>query len=134
VNFVPVNFRNSGTISRKRENIIAAPFIVFDFDGKPGWKPRDQADLDQHIADSLSIVRWLKEDRRWNLAAIVHTGNKSIHAWFAHPGEVLVESLRQSLDTLGIDKSLIGYPEHPARLPGQVHAKSGRTSRVLWLR
>jgi hypothetical protein len=123
-----------GTVSRKQENIIAAPFIVLDFDGKPGWKPRDQSDLDRHVGESLAIVRWLHEDRGWNLAAIVHTGNKSIHAWFAHPGETLVEGLRQSLEILGIDKSLIGHPEHPARLPGQVHAKSGNRSRVLWLK
>jgi hypothetical protein len=122
------------TVSRKRENIIEAPFIVLDFDGKPGWKPRDQADLDRHLDESLAITRWLKEDRRWNLAAIVHTGNKSLHCWFDHPGDVLVKSLRQSLETLGIDKSLIGHPEHPARLPGQAHAKSGIISRVLWLR
>lgn len=122
------------TVSRKRENIIDAPFVILDFDGQPGWKPRDQADLDRHLDESLAITRWLKEDRRWNLAAIVHTGNKSIHAWFDHPGDVLVKSLRQSLETLGIDKSLIGHPEHPARLPGQAHGKSGIISRVLWLR
>ncbi len=124
----------TGITSRKQENIASAPYVILDFDGPKGWKPCDQADLDRHIAESLAIARWLKDDRRWSLAAIVHTGNKSIHAWFYHPGDALVASLRESLDTLGIDKSLIGHPEHPARLPGQVHAKSGKMSRVLWLR
>jgi hypothetical protein len=123
-----------GTVSRKRENVASSPYLVLDFDGRAGWKPRDQADLDRHIAESLAIVRWLKEDRLWNLAAIIHTGNKSIHAWFDHPGDTIVDSIKPSLKTLGIDPSLIGHPEHPARLPGQVHAKSGKMSRVLWLR
>jgi hypothetical protein len=122
-----------GTVSRKRENVVSAPYLILDFDGPKGWTPRDQADLDRHIAESLAIVRWLKEDRRWTLAAIVDTGNKSLHAWFDHPGDALVKGLRESLDLIGIDPSLIGHPEHPARLPGQVHNKSGRTSRVLWL-
>jgi hypothetical protein len=123
-----------GTVSRTRENVAAAPYVILDFDGPKGWKPHNQADLDRHIAESLAIVRWLKEDRQWNLAAIVYTGNKSLHAWFDHPGESLLSSLRESLPILGIDKSLIGHPEHPARLPGKVHDKSGKMSRVLWLR
>ena len=123
-----------GIVNRARSNVSTSPFVVLDFDGRKDWKPRDQADLDRHITESLAIVRWLYEYRRWNLAAIVHTGNKSIHAWFAHPGEDLVAGLRESLDVLGIDQSLIGHSEHPARLPGQVHAKGGKTSRVLWLR
>jgi hypothetical protein len=123
-----------GTVSRKHENVAATPYVIFDFDGPKGWKPRDQADLDRHIAESLAIVRWLKEDRLWNLAAIIHTGNKSIHAWFDHPGDKIVDSIKPSLKTLGIDPSLIGHPEHPARLPGQVHAKTRKMSRVLWLR
>lgn len=123
-----------GTVSRKRENVATEAYVILDFDGPKGWTPSDQADLDRHIAESLAIVRWLKEDRRWNLASIVHTGNKSLHAWFEHPGDTIVDSLRPVLGILGIDPSLIGHPEHPARLPGQVHAKSGRKSRVLWLR
>ena len=123
-----------GTVSRKRDNVATEPYIILDFDGPKVWTPRDQADLDRHIAASLAIVRWLKEDRLWNLAAIIHTGNKSIHAWFDHPGDKIVDSIKPSLKTLGIDPSLIGHPEHPARLPGQVHAKSGNTSHLLWLR
>ncbi len=123
-----------GTASRKRENVASSPYLVLDFDGPKGWTPCDQADLDRHIAESLAVIRWLKEDRSWRLAAIIHTGNKSLHAWFDHPGDTIVDSFRPVLGILGIDPSLIGHPEHPARLPGQVHAKSGRKSRVLWLR
>jgi hypothetical protein len=128
------DWREKGLLQTFGPQFIEAPFIALDFERKPDWKPRDQADLDQHIADSLSIVRWLKEDHWWKLAVIDHTGSKPIHAWFAHRGDILVETTRQSLNTLGIDKSLIVHPEHPARLPGQVHAKRGKTGRILWLR
>jgi len=122
------------TTSRTRTNIETAPYVVLAFNGPKGWTPRDQADLDRHIDESLAITRRLKDDRHWNLAAIVHTGNKSLHCWFDHPGETILDGFRETLPVLGIDPSLIGHPEHPVRLPGQVHDKSGNKSRVLYLR
>ena len=124
----------AGTTSRTLTNIETAPYIVLDFDGPKGWTPRDQADLDRHLDESLAITRWLKDSCHWNLAAIVHTGNKSLHCWFDHPSETVLAGFRETLPVLGIDPSLIGHPEHPARLPGQVHDKSGNKSRVLYLR
>jgi hypothetical protein len=50
----------------------------------------------------------------------------------AAPPAVL-QSLRNTATALGIDAGLIGRPEHPCRLPGQCHEKTGGLSRVLWL-
>ncbi len=119
--------------NRSAANVETGPFVVLDFDGPKGWKPDNAKELHRHITDSLSIVRWLHEGQHWKLAAIVHTGSKSLHAWFYHPGGAVVESLREFAPTLGIDVGLIGHPEHPCRLPGQSHEKTGRLSRVLWL-
>lgn len=122
-----------GTVSRTRENVEADPYVVLDFDGAPGWSPRDARDLEEHLARALAITRWLREGLSWQLAAILFTGSKSVHSWFCHPGEAAIESLQAAAPALGIDAGLIGHPEHPCRLPGQRHQKTGCLSRALWL-
>jgi hypothetical protein len=111
---------HSETCSRAGGNVAGAPFVVLDFDG-----------LD--VPSALAIVRWLREGLGWQLAAILWTGNKSLHAWFITPAPDVLESLRVTALALGLDAGLIGRPEHPCRLPGVVHEKSGKRSRVLWL-
>lgn len=125
-----------GTCHRKRENIAEERFAVLDFDTIPttGATPSTPEEKVRLKAEALAITRWLREGMGWHLAAIVSTGSKSIHVWFDHPGEKAMGGLRESIAVLGIDASLIGHPEHPARLPGQVHEKTGGASRVLWLR
>lgn len=121
------------TVSRKAENIAAAPYVVLDFDEFDGKKPETAEELRQHLRASLAIVRWLWKGMDWRLAAVLWTGSKSIHAWFHAPGLEAMESLKTAAEGLGIDKGLIGHPAHPCRLPCQVHAKTGKRSRLLWL-
>ena len=120
-------------MARTADNVLASPFVVLDFDGMPGAPPTTAGQIDQHVCESLAIVRWLNEELRWSLAAIVWSGSKSIHAWFRQPPAAALQSLRATATALGIDAGLIGRPEHPARLPGQRHAKTGGMSRMLWL-
>lgn len=125
----------AGAVSRTAENVVAVPYMILDFDEMPdGRKPETPEELSRHLHESLAITRWLREEMRWSLAAIIYTGGKSIHAWFTNPGKPAVESLRIAAKPLGIDAGLLGRPEHPCRLPGQIHSKTGKMSRVLWLR
>jgi hypothetical protein len=121
------------TVSRIAENAHAAPYVVCDFDGFDGQKPETPAEIEQHRRDSLALIRWLREGLRWQLAAILWTGSKSLHAWFHTPPDDVLLSLRDTAPALGIDVGLIGRAEHPCRLPGQFHEKTGGMSRVLWL-
>lgn len=122
-----------GTCSRTATHVINAPFTVLDFDGFDGIKPATPAELHHHLHASLALIRWLRECFHWQLAAILHTGGKSLHAWFRTPPPEVLESLRHAADPLGIDRGLIGRPEHPCRLPGQLHRGSGNLSSVRWL-
>ena len=122
-----------GTTSRTAAGVIASPYTVLDFDGLNGVKPTTLAEIERHISESLAIVRWILEGLGWRLAAMIHTGNVSIHAWFVTPPDAVLQSIRTIAPQLGIDAGLIGHPEHPARLPGQIHSKSNQRSRVLWL-
>lgn len=122
-----------GTVSRSGGDVRSTPYTVLDFDGLDGVKPDNPDRLAAHLRASLSITRWIREGLCWRLAAIVWTGGKSLHAWFHHPGAEALQSLRDVGSTLGVDAGLIGHPEHPCRLPGAIHEKTGERSRVLWL-
>ena len=122
-----------GTHSRSGENVRDAPYLVLDFDGFDGHQPDSPQQLRQHVRDSLSIIRWVRETQHLRLAAILWTGSKSLHAWFHTPAPEALTALRTIAPTLGMDAGLIGHPEHPCRLPGMIHHKTGKTSRVLWL-
>jgi hypothetical protein len=123
----------TGTISRCAEQVSSAPYTVLDFDEIDGRKPSGARECEELTVQSLAIVRWLREEQDWQLAAILHTGGKSLHAWFRTPGPIVLQSLRDVAPSFGIDSGLIGRPEHPCRLPGQKHERTGKFSRVLWL-
>jgi hypothetical protein len=122
-----------GTVSRSAANVLSAPYVVLDFDGIPGMPPPHGTELKKHIADSLALTRWLREREGWDLAAIIWTGSKSLHCWFHSPPPSVVKSLSTVATALGMDAGLIGRPEHPCRLPGQPHAKTGNLSKIIWL-
>jgi hypothetical protein len=122
-----------GTVSRAAANVATALFTVLDFDGYDGLSPTTPAEIEEHLAASLAIIRWMREKMRWQLAAILHTGNKSLHAWFHTPPPEVLSSLKPVSSSLGMDAGLIGRPEHPCRLPGHLHTKTSKPSRVLWL-
>lgn len=122
-----------GTLSRAAEFVIATPYVVLDFDGLDGRKPQTPHEIEVHLHTSLALIRWIREGLHWELAAILFTGSVSLHAWFHSPPQDVVESLKATAAALGMDAGLIGHPEHPCRLPGQIHAKTGGTSRTLWL-
>jgi hypothetical protein len=105
-----------------------------DFDGFDGIKPETPEELRIHVHACLALVRWLREGQNWSLAAIIWTGGKSLHAWFETPPPDVLKSLHDASPELGLDAGLISHPEHPCRLPGWNHPRTGRRSRVLWLR
>lgn len=122
-----------GTTSRAAENVMASPYVVLDFDGLDGRKPKTPEEIQAHLRTSLAMIRWIREGLHWELAAILFTGSVSFHAWFVSPPQDVLQSLKDTAAALGMDAGLIGHPEHPCRLPGQRHAKTGGVSRVLWL-
>lgn len=123
----------AGSISRSAENVQSAPYVVVDFDGFDGKKPQTAVEIAAHIRNSLAIIRWFREGLHWDLAAILFTGSVSLHAWFRSPPPAILKTLESTASALGVDAGLLGHPEHPCRLPGQRHAKTGSQSMVLWL-
>ena len=119
--------------NRSATNVQSAPFTVLEFDELDGRKPETPDEKKALVHHALAVTRWLREEQGADLAAIVHSGNKSLHAWIDTPDAEALQSLRDVSEALGIDRSLISSPEHPARLPGMLHEKSKKRSRTLWL-
>jgi len=123
-----------GIESRSGRNVLTSPYTVLDFDELPGGKkPETTEEKERLVLDALAITRWLRDQQAAELAAIVSTGNRSIHVWIRTPDAAALESLRSVSEALGIDDGLLGHPEHPCRLPGQPHAKTGKLSAALWI-
>ncbi|MBK1835673.1 hypothetical protein [Roseibacillus ishigakijimensis] len=123
----------AGALSRAAGNVQSSPFTVLDFDELDGKTPETKAERDALVHHALAVTRWLVEVCEAKLAAIVHSGNKSLHVWIKTPDPAALDGLRDMAQAWGIDAGLIAAPEHPARLPGQYHLKSGNRSRTLWL-
>ena len=122
-----------GTTSRARKLVLWAPYVVLDFDEIDGIKPDSPSDIHRLFQQSIALIRWIRSDMGWSLAAIVQTGNKSLHAWFHKPAiPEAVPSLKSVCKVLGVDET-VDNPSQPCRLPGQIHHKSGKLSRLLWL-
>jgi hypothetical protein len=121
-----------GTTRRAKAGLVATPFTVLDFDTLPdGSKPDTEEGRAALMTLALSVTRWLREKMGAGLAAILKTGGKGVQVWFK-TGSLDVEGLRDISESWGLDKGLIGHGEHPARLPGAVHQKTGRTATLLW--
>ena len=71
----------TGTTRRAAPNVVSAPYVVLDFDGDPAKPPQSPEEVSRHRAASLATIQWLRQGLHWNLAAILDTGSKSLHAW-----------------------------------------------------
>lgn len=121
-----------GSFSRSKASVTASPFLVVEADEALGRKPETEEERAENLRRNLCVIRWLREELRWRLRAVVHTGGKSCHGWFERPPEAHLRELRAIAPALGIDAGVF-TPAHPVRLPGARHEKTGATARLVWL-
>ncbi len=108
-----------GTISRKAANVVRHLFAVVESD----TLAKD---------DFCCVIRWLREACQWQLAAVVDSGNKSLHAWFRHPGTRDMEQLAEHAVALGLDNKFI-EPSQPWRLPGVARENTSTRQQLVYL-
>jgi hypothetical protein len=83
-------------------------------------------------ADTLSVLFWLREKMQLRLRAVVHSGNKSLHAWFDLPQHQL-GALEAALPRAGFDSALF-TPAHTSRLAGWKRTdKAALPQRLMFL-
>lgn len=129
----PSIFR-SGEYRRQGNQVIERPYIVIEADEAIGKKPDTEEEKTQNRLANAALIRWCRDGLRMELVAVVDTGNKSLHGWFRKPENPRVcHELEVIAIDLGIDH-LFKSAAQPVRLPGFIHEKSGRRSRLLWLK
>lgn len=95
----------AGCYSRCKANIITRRHLVLE------------SDTLTH-AQAASVFWWVKERMRLPLRAVVHSGSKSLHAWFAVPDEERLRDLVEVLPVVGMDGAVLKNESQPVRCPG----------------
>lgn len=90
-----------------------------------------EADRQRNRDACLAIIKWIADECRLTLRAVVDAGNKSCHGWFDRPEESIVDELAAIAGGLGLDPATF-RPSQPVRLPGWKR-ETGRHQRLLYL-
>jgi hypothetical protein len=93
-----------GVWTRTKLDVVRVPFLVVESD-KLG---KDEIG---------AVFRWLREGLGLALCAVVDTGSRSLHGWFARPDPETLHELRAVLPALSCDGAVLRDTQ-PVRLPG----------------
>jgi hypothetical protein len=125
IRIAPCSFK-PGSYSRNRENVAEHLFVVIESDEIGDGKLYASKD------DFCCLIRWLREACGWHLAAVVDSGNRSLHAWFRHPGYVDITQLAEHAAALGLDGKF-SEPSQPWRLPGVKRENAETRQQLIYL-
>lgn len=99
----PAVFKNTSH-ARSNDNVLTRRFLVVESD----VLTKDQVG---------AVFKWMKNDAKQELIAIVDTAGKSLHGWFRYPPEDQLDHLKTILPAYGCDPKLFTASQ-PVRLPG----------------
>ena len=108
-----------GSFSRGLSSVDKPKYFVVESDTVP-------------ISQQGTAIRFCRQFAE--LGAIVHSGNKSLHAWFRRPSDpVVMAELQRIMPQLGADPTGLTNAAQPFRLPGFKREDSDRYTGLLWL-
>jgi hypothetical protein len=110
-----------GSFSRSAANIKALRTFILESDALSG-------------ADTYAVARWVEENFTLPLLAMVHSGNKSLHCYFEHPGAEWVGLYRPALVEAGFCAASLRSLVQPMRLANQVRANNQAIQHLLFLK
>ena len=129
IDFAPCPFISSSTYplgNFKRQNKFydEQKFMVVEADDLHP-DPKINKDL------SGGLIRWLVEDKGWDLKMVLDSGNKSIHAHFTYDAEQH-EWAGVCLPKMGVDHAPLN-PTQPVRSPNYLRQDTGKEQTLLWI-
>jgi hypothetical protein len=125
---------HAGSISRGKDFVKLAPYIVIESDDIIGYEPVTQADKDENKKLSAALIRYAQHRLGLILRAVIITGNKSLHAWFDRPSEDDFRALLSRAKALCIDTGVLeSCQSSPLRLPGCLHPKTNKKASLIYL-
>jgi len=98
-------------------NIDRLPFLVIESD-------------DLKINDQPALIKFLHTFM--TLRAIVHSGGKSLHAWFDRPTDSVLTQLRSIMSELGLDMDA-SRDVQAIRMPGVLREDTGNVQQLYYL-
>jgi hypothetical protein len=110
-----------GSFSRSNANIKALRTLILESDALGN-------------ADTYAVARWVENNFSLPLLAVVHSGNKSLHCYFIHPGAEWVGLYRPTLVEAGFCAASLRSLAQPMRLANQIRANNQTVQHLLWLR
>jgi hypothetical protein len=109
-----------GSCDRKSESVAQRRYLVLE---------SDQASQEEQWA----MIAWARTELELKLQFVVHSGNKSCHAWLRWPGESWLREYQPALEAMGFDANTMRKSQ-PVRLGGAINLKTRKRQEVLWLR
>lgn len=124
----------SGSISRGKDFVKLAPYIVIECDEIIGHEPKTKAEKAENKKLGAALIRYAQDRLGLILRAVIDTGNKSLHAWFDRPSLADFKALSSKAKALCIDKGVLDQCQSsPLRLPGCIHSKSQSPATLIYL-
>ena len=85
------------------------------------------------LDDKASLIRFLRDQVGAELRMVVHSGGKSLHAWFCSSGDPQIDwDFMQLACRLGADPRM-WLPEQLARTPNAVRSKNQQVQKCLYI-
>ena len=85
------------------------------------------------LDDKASLIRFLRDQVGAELRMVVHSGGKSLHAWFCSSGDPQIDwHFMQLACRLGADPRM-WLPEQLARTPNAVRSKNQQVQKCLYI-
>lgn len=123
-----------GSISRGKDSVQTAPFILIESDDLIGHKPSTPEDRERNKCLSHALNGYARDKLGLTLRALIDTGGKSLHAWYDRPPEPAMNALRKMAAGLRIDESILeNCQSSPLRMPHCIHEKTQTPARLLYL-
>jgi hypothetical protein len=123
-----------GSFSRSQTNLASEPYLIIESDDLIGHKPTTENERAENRTLNAALMLFLVDRFGLELRALIDTGGKSLHGWFAHPGEKTAQALAELLDGLAIDDSVFTRSSSlPLRAPGCLHQDTGTRACLVYL-
>jgi hypothetical protein len=110
-----------GSFARSAANVKALRTLILESDS-----------LSQ--LDTVAVARWIEDEFRLPLLALVHSGNKSLHCYFQHPGAEWLSIYQPALVAVGFCACSLRSLTQPLRLANQVRLDNQAVQHLLWIK
>ena len=138
--FISNSTYKSGTVDRKKDNVLEQKYIVLEWDKLLPHVPETNADIDENLRRGGALFQYVKSTLGLEHCSTVYSGNKSLHFWVKKPSDEKMRWLKNCAKELRYEDSLEGLDtacmakSQPCRTPTHYRADKEREQKLIFLR